>query len=40
MTEYVVDAAAAGQVLEKMSIVDKPEESSALKVDLEYMQDE
>ena len=40
MTEYVVGAAAADQVLGTMSNVDMPEESLALKVVLEYMRDE
>jgi hypothetical protein len=41
MAEYVVDAAAAAdQDLGTMRIVDKLEGSPALKVGLEYMQDE
>jgi hypothetical protein len=41
MTEYVVGAVGAvDQVLGKMSNVDMPEESPALKVGLEYKQDE
>ena len=41
MSEYVVGAAAAAdQVLGRMSIVDKPEGNPASKVGLEYMLDE